>query len=241
MCRQGELCYRGPQPGGDGGTARRGFCTERCTGPGTACDGGGVCQQLSVGLDGGAPVLLCTRDNIKGCRRDDECTTFEVTGRQLCTVFDHPDVGPASICDYEFPGGKDVGEACAPDAGVGADGLCASGLCLPNAGALSPRCAELCEPGTCDAGVCELAELNVVGVIRHVPVCVPQATRCSSCTGNPSVCNLDAPRCVVIGAQSSCVSACSPDAGAQPSCPGGFRCVGGPSGLSYCQRTDAGC
>ncbi len=231
-----RVCLRGAiQLVQNGGMLRQGICVERC-GTGNSCvTGGTVCTGFALGLSA-ASIQLCVPPGlINACTSDLECSDDDL----VCTVFDHPLVGATTLCDQRLPGGAVPGAACelvSMDAGS----LCANGLCTPRvAAANQPQtCGEPCDTGTCTSGVCEQVEFGVQGLIRHIPMCVPQRTQCAPCAadaGGSAACGADAPRCSFgLGPAPRCLAACSPDAGAFPTCPSrqsctlldaGFRCV----------------
>ncbi len=233
-----RVCYRGAvQLGADaGGGLRTGICVELCRGPSSTCiTPGATCRTFPAPQDAGA-TYICVPDGILSpCTDDSACADDGL----VCTVFDHPQIGPATVCDTPLAGGAGPGEACVVSAASGGN-LCANGLCVPRADAgQAQTCGQLCHaPGglsTCSGGrTCALVEFEHVGVVRHLPMCVETPTVCAPCAP-PGACGTDAPHCTAIDGQLRCLSACSPDAGSYPACPfnqscrqldgGVFRCV----------------
>ncbi len=229
-----RICLRGAiQVIQNGGMLRPGICVERCGPGGTCLTAGAVCSRFSLGL-AHASVQLCVPPGlINACTSDRPCADDDL----VCTVFDHPAVGAATLCDQRLPGGARAGEACqlvSTDAGA----LCANGLCIPRVASANQAqtCGEPCDEGTCDGGRCALVEFGVQGLVRHIPMCVKEPTYCRSCAADAgTVCGPDAPRCSGgAAAAPSCLSACNPDAGGFPTCPAsqectlldaGFRCL----------------
>lgn len=246
-----RVCYRGAvQMNSNGGDLRTGACVETCSGPGQPCQTPGAqCRTFSLGADGGQ-VFLCVPDAVfTPCINDDACRDHGL----VCTVFDHPAIGPATFCDTPLPSGAAIGQACVVNTiEAGGGKLCANGLCVPRqpiAGQQSV-CGELCDlvdgVSTCPPPhVCTLVEFAVdpraaSPVFRMVPMCVPQETRCRVCTTNPAACGPDGPRCTRID-QLRCLPACTPDAGTTPACPPGYACTGLDAGYRCVPESVATC
>ncbi len=197
---------------------RSGLCVEACPSPASSCPSGTVCL-----ADAGAPLCAPERA-VFACRDDEDCKP-----NLVCTLFDHPALGPVKLCDLPHFGGA-PGTACGPSA---ATASCANGLCAPQVGKAEKRCAQLCEPNQapCPVGQnCTFAEVNVVGVPRFVTACTPPVSRCLDCANNDlvdlnPVCQADAPRCTAFDGGFRCLAACEPDAGLAAPCPAGLSCV----------------
>ncbi|HZH02388.1 MAG TPA: hypothetical protein VEY30_01310, partial [Myxococcaceae bacterium] len=216
----GRVCYSGTVQQSSG-ALRPGFCVETCTSPGAACQTPqATCQNFKLGL-GASDVNLCvTPQLVSSCTRNADCGS----GDLICTVFDHPQVGPASFCDSPLKDGAGIGEACSTAAGGGA--LCANGLCVPRepAAGQAARCGELCAEGTCQSGSCQPVEFRTPAQARFIPVCVTESTACRPCPSGAAACGADAPRCTTYGGQPRCLAECALDAGPGSTCPTGYTC-----------------
>ena len=243
-----RVCYRGAvQISNFGGAIRTGACVETCVGANPCLTPGATRQTFTLGADGGS-VCMCIPDGVfNPCLNNDGCRDDGL----VCTVFDHPAIGPATFCDSPGTGGE-VGDPCVlntslPDGGAFGT-LCKNGLCVPRALAQGEQgvCGELCDQRagvtSCGGGrQCVLVEFSVVGVIHHVPMCVAQSSQCGPCTPDGGGCGIDAPHCTSLQNELRCLSACSADAGAFAACPGdlicrlsdaGYRCTP-PVGVCY--------
>jgi hypothetical protein len=150
------------------------------------------------------------------------CSTPAACGSLTCTVFAHPALGSARLCDAPLAGGAAAGEVCGP---AGTPPACANGLCVGRQEASGEgTCGVPCEEGSCQEGTtCLPVELPVAGGVRHLPMCVPGPTHCADCTDSPAACGADAPHCSTLGDKLRCLAACSPEAGVE-ACPSGRSC-----------------
>jgi hypothetical protein len=214
-----RVCYFGAIPTATG-RIRPGICLERCGTGGSCATVGAVCQTFWFGRDAGGTRVCAPEGLVRPCRTDPEC----LGDAPACTVFDHNEGGPISVCDKPLAPAAAVGAVCAlsPDAGT----LCANGLCTPQPAGPGQKatCGELCDTQTCAQGICTLAELKVLDRIRHVPLCVAEPSACRTCLSD-TVCSADAPRCSPLDTGSRCLSSCTPAAGSA-ACPPGTVCVG---------------
>ena len=235
-----QICYAGTVQQSSG-ARRPGFCIEKCLAPGAACQTtGATCQSFKTGL-GTAEVLLCvTPKLVTACESDAVCTPAGL----LCTVFDHPGVGPATFCDSPLSGGAAVGQACSVSLATGA--LCANGLCIPRepAAGQAATCGQLCGAATCGAGTsCQLVEFRTPAEARFLPMCVAQVTACLSCdsgAGGAAACGADAPRCTTFNGAPRCLAECAPTGGTGSTCPTGYTC-GSVDGANRCVPTGNAC
>jgi hypothetical protein len=227
-----RVCYRGAvQINNYGGALRTGACVETCDGTNACLTPGAVKKTYALGADGGSSCLCVPEGVFTPCATNDGCRDDGL----VCTVFDHPAIGPSTFCDS--PGsGSEIGQACvlnpALSDGGSAGALCKNGLCVPRALGEGEQgvCGELCDvragASTCTGGKpCALAEFSVVSVIHHVPLCVSQPSRCANCTLDGGTCAIDAPHCTSLQNELRCLSACSADAGAFAACPGSLVCA----------------
>lgn len=226
-CSQGgsnRFCYRGAiQNDDEAGSLRTGVCVERCLPAGGGClTEGASCREFPLSVDAGA-TQLCVPDNLLfGCSNDFDC----LDSAFACTVFDNPNLGPATVCDAVLTTGAQPGAACTTtraDGGAGA--YCENGLCLANRGTAG-TCGSACAEGTCPTGqVCGQVQFTVAQTPRHVPMCLPAKTHCAGCLSDDA-CNADAPHCTRLGAGGNffCLSRCSQTPGTFPSCPAGQQC-----------------
>ncbi|MFZ5467959.1 MAG: hypothetical protein ACOZIN_00865 [Myxococcota bacterium] len=238
----GRLCMRGAVQNNLTGTLRKGTCVEPCAAGGTCQSEGARCRTLSLGLDAGEVSLCLPDDAFHPCVNDTSC---EDNDSLICTVFDHPAVGPVSLCDSALTTGAVVGEPCAATlAGRDGGSLCRNGLCVPRAPVDTQQsfCGELCDEGTCPSGsVCRPVEFALLGnTLRHVPMCLSRATLCLDCFAGPKTCGADAPSCVGTVTGPRCLAACNPDGGVGPACPPSLTCTFIDGG-SYCLPTFGGC
>lgn len=224
-----RVCLKGAvQSPTSGGVPRTGICVELC-GAGDRCMTGNTkCTSFSLGLDAGSAKLCITPRLLVPCVNDDACREQGL----VCTLYDHPQLGPISVCDQPLAEGAQVGGPCVLNTQTSGGGqLCGNGLCVPRVpeGAAAARCGELCDRSTCTGGAtCRLAEISVSvpGTIRQVPMCQLGTGICKDCSLNPAICGADAPRCTTYGATKRCLPSCTPDAGTStvPACPPGYRC-----------------
>ncbi|MHB8879204.1 MAG: hypothetical protein ACYC8T_36355, partial [Myxococcaceae bacterium] len=184
-----RVCYRGAvQINSYGGALRNGACVETCPAGGLPClADGGQRISLSLGADAGTACVCVTNNIFNPCLNNEACKDDGL----ICTVFDHPAVGPSTVCDSPATGAE-IGEPCVlntqlPDGGSFGN-LCKNGLCAPRVLAEGEQgvCGELCDVvsgvSTCTAPKqCVLAEFSVVGSVRFVPMCVDAPTRCRDC------------------------------------------------------------
>ncbi|MBI3180906.1 MAG: hypothetical protein HYZ28_02045 [Myxococcales bacterium] len=232
-CETGRNCYLGAVQLNSNGALRTGICVERC-GFLDACPSGATCQTFAIGLDAGEVRFCAPTGALYRCTNDNDCREHDL----VCTVFDHPAIGPSTLCDSPTAGAS-PGQTCTLLAGDGGS-LCANGLCIPRqpSGVQATTCGELCDvradASTCALGrPCALVEFHVVGDFRHLPMCVSAPTACAKCQSDAD-CGPDAPRCTSNGIETRCLAACSPSAGAFPRCPSGYGCVMVPSGATRC-------
>lgn len=236
LCRQdiecgggNRFCYRGAIQSYTTGSSRTGACVQRCNAGDPPCPAGTSCTFFPLGLDAGGARLCMAPRTLFSCLTESDCLGDDLT----CTVFDHPMVGPSTLCDSPLLGAK-IGERCTSTADGGA--FCQNGLCVPREPSPQqiPRCAEPCDgrgaASTCPSGQrCELVELTVKDEVRYLPMCVEAVTLCGLCSAS-APCGPDAPRCTLLGGARRCLGACS----ASLSCPpgqvcsaldGGSRCI----------------
>ncbi len=221
----GRVCLKGSVPTSSG-FLRTGTCVEPC-GPGGTCSGGATCRIFPLGLDAGMARLCATDGLLHACAGEADCHAQGLT----CAVFDHPAIGPLSVCDGPLEDGGVAADTCvrggaARDAGT----LCANGLCVPEiSGAAPPRCTEVCSQ-SCGLGEsCQLVEYGVAAgfPVRQIPMCIPALTACLDCGAGGQACGADAPRCTGLDAGRYCLAACTPgsaDAGSSLECAPGFAC-----------------
>lgn len=227
-----RFCYRGAiQNDNAQGSLRTGVCVERCLPFGGGClTNGATCRSFNLGLDAGA-TNICVPDNfLFGCRTDNDCLDPSF----VCTVYDNPNLGPATVCDAVLATGAQPQSQCT---GSKADGgtlpYCGNGLCLPQNGSAA-KCGSLCTTGTCLTGqTCVETEITIRQTPRHIPMCQPAATHCKVCA-NDAACGADAPRCNFLGQNFYCLSACSTTPGQFVSCPTGQRCAQTPDAGLRC-------
>lgn len=234
-----RFCLLGAVQDPQTGALRNGICVEPCAVPDAPCgDDAGACRPLSGVADAESGLVCVTAGMVTPCQDDQRCAPHGL----LCTVFDHPSVGPTSLCDAPLSGGAAAGEACSVTVGDPSGfALCANGLCAPRPGTSTtqPLCLSPCVEGGCGAAVCAVSEFALSGVIRHLPLCVPQVTRCTPCGAEAPACGADAPRCSTLDGGAYCLSACSPDAGTGPLCPPEETCVQLPEGFRCVPATGA--
>lgn len=216
-----QICYAGTVQQSSG-ARRPGFCIEKCPAAGAACQtAGATCQSFKTSLNN-AEVLLCvTPKLVTPCDNDATCAP----GQLICTVFDHPNVGPAMFCDSPLSGGAGVGQACTVTAGTGGQ-LCGNGLCIPRepAAGQASTCGQPCNATSCATGSCQLVEFATPAESRFLPMCIAQSTACASCAAGPAACGPDAPHCTTYNGAARCLAACSPSGGVGSGCPAGFSC-----------------
>lgn len=212
------------------GALRGGICVEPCAGSESTCEEeGALCVPLPGAVADGGTFACLSQSTVTPCADDRRCASDGL----VCTVFDHPSLSPTRLCDVPSSGGAVPGAACsATVSDAGAPPLCSNGLCGPQnpAPGAQPTCLSPCTGSDCATGVCAVTEFALGGVVRHLPLCVPQVTRCEPCDGAPEACGADSPRCSTLDGGAICLSACSPDAGAGPACPGDDTCVELPEG-----------
>lgn len=236
-----RFCYRGAvQQPAAGGALRPGVCVERCPAPKAAClTPGAVCRAFPLGVDAGTTHLCLPWDVLGPCVNDLGCADDNL----VCTVFDHPVLGPATVCDAPLRVGVPVGRACVLSTVTSPGGsLCRNGLCVPRTAAAgqSQTCAEPCDVDTCPSGqTCALVEFSLRGVVRHLPMCVASPTRCASCDAAAS-CGPDAPRCAPLAGGGRCLAGCSADGGGFPVCPPEYACGTAGGGL-HCVPEGGSC
>lgn len=221
-----DVCVFGAIQSSTTGGLRGGICAEKC-GADDTCPPETQCRSFTLANDAGVTRVCLSANTATACTSDAVCARAEL----VCTVYDHPEVGAFSACDKPLntePKAA-VGEPCVTARGADGGGeLCSNGLCVPQLPPDSDRvatCGQLCEPGGCASGACELVEFSVVSSsTRYLPMCVPAPTRCASCITGPSACAADAPHCTNLNGDLRCLGACTPDAGVLPACPSGYTC-----------------
>lgn len=226
-----RVCLRGAVEVAETGALRPGICVELCDAASACVTPGATCQTLPMGLGAGTARMCLTERLVTPCASDERCRD----DRLVCTLYDHPSTGPATLCDPPLEGGAKAGEACVAVATPGAQ-LCANGLCAPQSPepGVTPTCTTPCDQGTCAVGSCMLAPFRIQDTVRHVPLCVETASRCVDCTSSPRACGTEAPRCVALPNSSACLSECTPGATGAPPCPAGLTCVTLDTGISVC-------
>lgn len=214
----GRRCFKGavPKPSGSRRTA---VCLEVTTLDGGCSTSGATVGEFGLALDAGAVFLCTTPGLLTTCSRNEQCK-----GGQVCTLFDNEKVGPIGVCDDPLAGGAGADEACVVQPSSSGK-LCETGLCRPPAPLPNSTCGALCERGSCPSGrQCALVEFGHVGVIRHVPMCVPQVTATCQACSDASPCGADMPHCEPVGVKSVCLAACTAGTKSFPDCPPGFVC-----------------
>lgn len=236
-----RFCLRGAvQSDNAEGTLRTGICVERCPQFGGAClTSGATCRPFALGLDAGV-TSLCVPDNLlASCRTNDDC----IDPSFVCTVFDNPNLGPATLCDAPLTTGTQPFLPCTSSkADGGTLPYCGNGLCIPQdpIAAVQPTCGSLCNEGTCATSqVCRPVEFTVKGTPRFIPMCIPAPSACKPCADSSS-CNADAPRCTLVGTRNLCLADCVPDGGTANSCPGDTTCQATGTNQFHC-LPPAGC
>ncbi len=238
-----RVCLRGAvQDEASGGATREGICVELCVD--NACSTpGAICRIFQLGLGAGATSVCLPSDTLTPCAQDAQCER----GGAICTVFDHPDAGALTACDRPLESGVAAGDACVVSRDGGEDGaLCANGLCVPTTATPDGpmTCGEPCEEGTCSVGVCELFELDLVGAVRKVPLCIDAPSACRPCDGTSDACTPNAPHCVNVGGEGRCLASCTPadpDAGTDLACPTDYACTGDTDAGFYCVPESGSC
>lgn len=238
FCLRGAIQNDNPQ-----GSLRTGVCVERCLQFGGGClttTAGVACRDFRLGLDAGV-TSLCTPENLLfACRTDQDCLDPSF----VCTVYDNPQLGPATVCDAVLATGAQPQAVCSTSkADGGTAPYCGNGLCLPQTqSGNAPRCGQLCTTGTCQAPqTCVETEITVRGTPRHVPMCQPDGgSFCKPCADDRA-CLPDAPRCTPLGFNIVCLSACSQTPGQFPSCPAGQQCRVLDAGVSRCVPNSGSC
>jgi hypothetical protein len=216
-CGNGLTCWQAAAPAPDGGA--QGVCVSGCGG---GCAQGQTCQAFSLALDAGTLSLCLPQDLLWSCASDSDCAGSGL----VCTVFDAPGLGAATICASPVPGGAAAGQTC--DGGGCADGLCWVG-----------SCRQTCNVDTCPGGQsCALAEYAGPGGTRFVAICQSAATYCQAC-GVTVTCGADAPECTLLpsGLESACLADCA-SAGAGVQCPPGTTCD---TGSNRCFPSSGAC
>ncbi len=243
---QNRVCMRGAVPLPTNGRLRTGVCVEPCGEEDTCTTEGATCRAFGMTSGDEAPAVetrVCLPPTtLTACANDTACSSAQL----VCTVFDHRDIGPITVCDQPLTGGAATGTACAaaPDEGP----LCANGLCVPQgpADGQGAFCGELCGEGVCTLGTCRPVPFAIDAlatgepVVRYVPICVGEGTRCGECAAGPSDCGADAPLCVAHSGAEVCLGPCSLDADGPFQCPAGFTCRGSDGGGALCLPDD-GC
>lgn len=224
-CGAGRVCWRtSVQSDLGGGALGPGVCVEPCPVSGGCLTTGAVCRTFAVPLRS-TPVTACLPQNVlSACASDSACADDGL----VCTIFDHPLLGAATLCDAPRATGAAVGEACAVTQGSAGDALCKNGLCVPRTfePSQSPRCSQVCNETSCPSGQqCVLTEFQLLGAVRQMPLCVASPALCGACPSGPVDCAPDAPRCSTIAGSKRCLPACTGDAGPSSACPSGFACA----------------
>jgi hypothetical protein len=229
---QNRVCMRGAVQLQTTGQLRSGVCVEPCGAEDTCTTEGAECRPFTLGADAGTTRVCLPRTAMTACTSNPVCQK----GQLVCTVFDHPETGPITACDQPLNQGAAPGLPCVRTTGDGGT-LCANGLCIPQVTVADQPafCGELCDEGTCALGTCQQVEFGVENVIRYVPMCVVEPTRCTACDADPARCRPDAPRCTAFGGALVCLGACTPGASGPLQCPEGHECQAlGAGTASFC-------
>ena len=226
---QNRGCLRGAVQLATTGDLRSGVCVEPCASDDTCPAEGSECRTFTFGIDAGVTKACLPRYALSACARDSDCSGGK--DPLVCTVFDHADIGPLTACDMPLAEGAGTGAACVRSPSAGG-ALCANGLCVPQSptGSQQAFCGEPCDEGTCTLGTCQRVEFAVDTVVRYVPMCVVNPSRCGDCSAGAQACRADAPWCTTFGGDQVCLGACSPSATGDFQCPPGYACEATQSG-----------
>lgn len=233
-------CMMGAIPTATDGTLRNGICVDTCTIDNKCVNPAFSCREFQLGPDAGVTRVCLPTNTITACNSNEACARASL----VCTVFDHPELGPLTACDTAVPSGVGVGQSCVrtpPDAGTAT--FCANGLCAPDPAEVpnqNSTCLEVCGANTCSGQYCAPVQFAVQDSIRYVPMCIPQISNCFSCEADPLSCKPDAPHCTLYNGAPRCLGECTPGV-TQNQCPPSYKCAAVDAGTFRCVPESDAC